>query len=75
MIVNLRTMGSRCKTYRVGQGYKQLDIARDTGYSIENISAFECGRNDNARILLWYLTHGMTVNFLYNDEVSHGEEV
>lgn len=74
MVIELRTMGARCKAYRLEHGYKQLDVSCGTGYSIENISAFECGRNDNARILLWYLTHGMTVQYLY-DEVDHDKEV
>ena len=59
MIISLRDMGRRCKKFRVEHGYYQADVAQDTGYSVENISAFETGRNDNARILLWYFVHGM----------------
>ena len=59
MIISLRDMGRRCKEFRVEHGYYQADVAKDTGYSVENISAFETGRNDNARILLWYFVHGM----------------
>lgn len=59
MIINLREMGQRCKQYRVDNGYYQIDVAKDTGYSVENISSFETGRNDNARILMWYFAHGM----------------
>lgn len=65
MIIGLREMGQRCKKFRVEQGYFQTDVAADTGYSVENISSFETGRNDNARILLWYLMHGMQSDFLF----------
>ena len=59
MFISLREMGQCCKKYRIEQGYLQVDVAKETGYSVENISSFETGRNDNARILLWYFTHGM----------------
>lgn len=55
----LKEIGKKCKEYRIKAGYKQIDIARDLGFSMENISAFETGRNDNALILLWYISHGM----------------
>lgn len=55
----LKEIGKKCKEYRIKAGYKQTDIARDLGFSMENISAFETGRNDNALILLWYIAHGM----------------
>ena len=64
MFLSLREIGQRCKQFRVEHGYYQADIARDTGYSVENISAFETGRNDNARILLWYFVHGMNAEHL-----------
>ena len=66
MIISLREMGQRCKQYRVDHGYFQTDVAKETGYSVENISSFETGRNDNARILLWYFSKGMDIDFLYN---------
>lgn len=64
MIISLREMGRRCKQYRIDLGLHQTDVAADTGYSVENISSFENGRNDNARILLWYLSCGMTTEYL-----------
>ena len=68
MVISLRELGRRCKQFRVEQGYYQTDVAADTGYSVENISAFETGRNDNARILLWYFFHGMKSEHLFETE-------
>jgi transcriptional regulator with XRE-family HTH domain len=75
MIISLREMGQRCKQYRVNKGYYQTDVANDTGYSVENISSFETGRNDNARILLWYFAHGMQPEHLFKRGVENGSEI
>lgn len=75
MIISLREMGKRCKQYRVKQGYYQADVAEDTGYSIENISSFETGRNDNARILLWYFARGMKYEYLVGGGVKNGADI
>ena len=75
MIISLRDIGRRCKEFRVEHGYYQIDVARDTGYSVENISAFETGRNDNARILLWYFVHGMNAEHLFERGVKHDAEI
>ncbi len=64
LIIDLKEMGTKCKEFRVSAGMLQIDVANETGYSLENISAFENGRNDNSRILLWYLAYGMNVNEL-----------
>lgn len=64
MVINLRDIGRRCKQFRIEHGYYQTDVAAETGYSVENISSFETGRNDNARILFWYLAHGMKYEHL-----------
>lgn len=61
MLISLKDLGFRCKRFRVEHGYFQRHVAEETGYTIENISAFETGRNDNSRILLWYIVHGMTI--------------
>ena len=58
----LKEVGQRCKNFRIEKGYYQTDVARDLGYSLENISSFENGRNDNAIILLWYIMHGMPID-------------
>lgn len=74
-LLNLRDIGQRCQKYRVEQGYYQSDVAADTGYSIENISSFETGRNDNARILLWYFAHGMKFNYLFEGGARCGTDI
>ena len=66
MVMTLKELGRRCKKYRIERGYYQIDVAKGTGYSIENISSFERGRNDNARILLWYFDKGMKLEYLFN---------
>ena len=68
--MTLKQVGLMCKTYRRAIGFLQRDVAADTGYSVENISAFERGRNDNLEILLWYLSKGMTYKHLKGDETE-----
>lgn len=69
MVIDLKVLGARCKEFRVNKGYYQYHVAIDTGYTTENISAFETGRNDNSRILLWYILHGMSI-----DDIKGGSE-
>lgn len=59
---NLKELGSACQRLRELLGASQIDIANETGYSKETISAFETGRNNNARVLLWYIRHGFRVD-------------
>lgn len=75
MITSLREIGRRCKRYRTDIGLYQSDVAKDTGYSIENISSFENGRNDNARILLWYIAHGMNYSYLFGRGYLDEQEI
>ena len=63
-MLNLKYIGQKCQIYRQSMGYRQCEVARDTGYSIENISAFENGRNDNLIIFLWYLDKGFSIDKL-----------
>lgn len=58
-ISNTKEIGQRCKKFRERLGYYQSDVANQTGYSKENVSAFENGRNDNVRIFLWYVEMGL----------------
>lgn len=69
---DLTAIGARCQEFRKSAGYAQWCVARDTGYSIETISSFERGRNDNGIILLWYIAHGMTYDEIRG--VEHGEK-
>lgn len=61
----LKTIGNNCREWRLKKGYLQADVARDTKYSIENVSAFENGRNDNYRIFVWYLLKGIPLKKLF----------
>jgi transcriptional regulator with XRE-family HTH domain len=63
-MIDLKSVGINCKKFRESRGYYQSRVADDTGYSIENVSAFEHGRNDNYRLLLWYIMHGMNISDL-----------
>lgn len=63
-MLNVKDIGKVCKCFRVSIGKTQLNVAFDTGYSVENVSSFENGRNDNCRLLLWYFAHGMTIEHL-----------
>ena len=55
----LLTVGQMCKRLRENQGVKQSQVARETGYSEQNISSFETGRTNNMIILLWYIDRGL----------------
>ena len=64
-------IGQRCKRYRKRiLKCTQKDLSKETGFSVGNISAFETGRNDSSLILLWYLSHGMTL-----EQVLGGEPI
>lgn len=51
----------KCREFRIEHGYTQKQIADDLNYTPMNISAFERGRTNNAKILLWYIEHGLNV--------------
>lgn len=67
---DMKKIGERCKRFRQLLQYRQIDVARETGYGVENISGFENGRNDNGLIMLWYIAHGMPVGMILNDTVD-----
>ena len=67
---SMLVIGNRCKRYRKQVLKTELrQVAADTGYSKENISAFEHGRNDNSLIMLWYLCHGLTISQIMGDDL------
>ena len=68
--INLRVLGQNCKKFRMYHGFYQTDVSNDTGYSKENISSFETGRNDNLRILIWYLEHGIKISELLEGAIN-----
>lgn len=55
-------IGKACQAFRISIGKKQSDVASDLGFSGENISAFENGRNHNMMIFLWYIEKGFDVD-------------
>ena len=58
-------VGLNCQTFRRNKtNYSQPMVAKELGFSVENISSFENSRNDNYYILLWYLRKGMTIEEL-----------
>lgn len=56
-----KEMGTKCAEFRKTIDVKQSEIASDLNVSVETISAFENGRTNNARVLMWYIEHGMTL--------------
>lgn len=68
-----KEIGHHCQVFRKGHGIRQSKIADELGYTISNISAFECGHNDNSVILSWYLLHGMSVDELRG--VTNGKSI
>ena len=49
---------------------KQSEVAKELGYSLENISAFENGRNNNAEILLYYIKRGWIYDIFSDVEIT-----
>ena len=55
-----KTCGKLCGDYRRDiLKMTQFDVAKEIGYSKENIAAFEQGRNDNNIIFMWYVKNGL----------------
>lgn len=66
-----KNIGEYCKFFRINElNLTQFDVAKQLGYSKENISSFENGRNDNVVIFLWYVNKGL---FSYIDINMIGE--
>lgn len=71
---NMITIGRLCRRARRRRDLTQKQVAECTGYSVENICAFEKGRNSNSRLLIWYLLNtGLTVNEM-KGWLEHGEK-
>lgn len=52
-------IGRACAKYRREVlDVPQRFVAVDVGCSIPNVSQFEHGTNDSAKLLLWYITQG-----------------
>lgn len=57
-MMNLVDLGNQCRKYRNDLKLTQSDVAKDTGYSVDNISKFENGKTNNLKIFMWYLRRG-----------------
>lgn len=58
-------IGKVCRSARRRRDLTQSQVAQITGYSVENICAFENGRNRNMNILLFYIVEcGVSLNEL-----------
>lgn len=69
--MNMLMLGRKCALYRKKiLKCTQQDVAKETGFTVSNVSAFETGRNDSSLILLWYLSHGLTL-----DQLTGGEPI
>ena len=67
--MNMLTIGHKCALYRKKiLKCTQMEVAKEIGYTVSNVSAFETGRNDSSIILLWYMSHGLTLEQLIGGE-------
>ena len=62
----LKNIGKLCQNFRVSIQETQLTMSLDVNYSVESISSFENGRNNNMVLLLWYLSNGLDIDDLCN---------
>lgn len=60
----LKEIGLVCAQLRRKKNISQVKVALELNYSVENISSFENGRNDNVRIFLWYMNNCITYDDL-----------
>ena len=58
-VYDMKQLGKLCGKHRRKLKVKQQQVAIATGYSIKNISSFENGHCNNAKILLWYINNGL----------------
>lgn len=60
--MDMLKLGRICKTYRkYTLKTSQREVAGDIGVTGQNVSAFERGKNNNAKILLWYIERGLDI--------------
>lgn len=71
--MDFKVIGAYCKRYRQYLGYTQGQVADEIGCSKGNISAFECGRNVNGKIFLWYITKGFDFNQAVEGDLIDGK--
>lgn len=53
----LHDIGKLCRHYRLINGQTMKDVSIQMGMSVSAVGYFERGRNDSAKILIWYIEH------------------
>lgn len=67
-----KVCGDMCRKFRQDVlKITQEDVAKELGYSQENISAFENNRNSNNIIFMWYVKNGILKHYSL-DELCGG---
>ena len=77
-ITLLKYTGECCRNFRKSKGYLQSEVAADLNVSEKLVSAFECGKQNNAVVLLWYFAHGMNPVDIFsyismNERINNGK--
>lgn len=72
---DLKKLGRMCKTFRREHDIAMKTIADDLDYSVESISAFERGKINTSRILLWYVKHGLNADYIKEYNRQTGDNI
>ena len=68
-----KRIGRVCQKARLKNSQTLKDVASETYYSVENISAFEHGRVRNSQILIYYIIkYGLGYKDFMEEENGHG---
>lgn len=69
------TIATACGEWRRQNGIRQSRIASDLDVSCVCISNYECGKNNNASIFMWYIRHGFTLNWYESYLNGKGDDI
>lgn len=69
------TIANACGEWRRQNGIRQSRIASDLDVSCVCISNYECGKNNNASIFMWYVRHGFTLNWYERYLNGKGDDI
>lgn len=67
-------LAARCRDLRLLLGKTQREVADEIGYTRQNISLFELGKNPSLDILMWYVRHGLVLE-VNADETADGQGI
>ena len=71
----LSRIGDTCRRYRKYVLKMTVrEVAEKIGYSANNIYSFEGGYINNALILLWYMSKGLTYDMLTKGVIRNGTD-